>query len=105
MNLLLKGAALALAVTTAGVAAAPAQAQYVSIQYRDGYRDGWRGNDYRWDQRRRWENRRYRDQRRYYGSRYRNGWRGNYYGGHRQRCWTEWRRDYWGDPVRVRICR
>lgn len=101
MKLMFKGAALALAVATMGMAAAPAQAQY----YRGGWGDGWRGGDHRWDGRRwdnrRWEGRRW-DRRNHWNQRrtyrgYQRGWR--------QTCWNEWRRGYYGERVLVRFCR
>ncbi|WP_150291215.1 hypothetical protein [Sphingobium estronivorans] len=92
MNILWKGAAaLGLAITAMGIGAAPAQAQYYG-----GYRDGYRGGDHRWDDRRGWrddDRRHWRGDRRY--------WRGHY----RQRCWTEWRYSHYRDRrVKVRIC-
>lgn len=91
------------AMTIAGavLAAVPAQAHD-----RD---DGWRGDRYDrgWHDRdwhdRDWRDHRWRgDERRYWRGDYdRRYWRGDY-----RRCWTDWRYDpYWGERVRVRICR
>lgn len=100
MNMFWKGAAaLSLAITGLGAAAAPAQAQYYG-----GH--GWRGDrDRHWDNRR-WDNRRWDDRRHWRGGRDWRGYRGYYRSSYRPRCWTEWRYDYYRDrDVRVRICR
>ncbi len=103
MNLFWKGAAaLSLAITGLGAAAAPAQAQYYGGS-------GWRGDrDGRWDNRR-YDNRRWDDRRHWRGDRRDwRGQRGHYRAAYRYRtrCWNEWRYDHYRNrDVRVRICR
>jgi opacity protein-like surface antigen len=99
MNILLKGAvALCLTAASLGAAIAPAQAQYYG-----GHRDGWRGDNGRGHHRGDWR----RDDRRWDNRRHWRGYRGGYHRpAYRQRCWNEWRYNrYYGQRVRVRICR
>ena len=103
----MKGA-LALLVATGSLAAttAPAAAQTrVGVSINSGYQDvGYRGDrHYRGD-------RGYRNDRHYRGNRgygYRSSYRGDRYGYRgRARCHNEWRYNrYYGERVRVRICR